>query len=283
MSRAERGAVGRAGLTRAHLAEMATQHVAGHFNGTARTVGLSYEGTARQLLADAGGPDRILQWNPAKMVRNAASRWADVRRGTKALKAGYAMARNAVDRMEPTDLQTIGAQRMTPARLQYLAEQGMRRVVHRWPVNLGACSCQQQAYEQTRSSSSPEHSRPRRSRQQQTQQVPTPQEALLRDRIQQLEVEVEALRNQVAQLQAVSKPSCEQQLQVAQQLQPEVAQQQPEAAEAQTGAAQQQPEGAPGSRGCAATGCAGAGQAVAQRQPEVVQPRAGAQQQPEID
>ncbi|WP_405068789.1 hypothetical protein OG558_02730 [Kribbella sp. NBC_01510] len=274
MSRAERGAVGRAGLTRAHLAEMATQHVAGHFNGTARTVGLSYEGTARQLLADAGGPDRILQWNPAKMVRNAASRWADVRRGTKELKAGYAMARNAVDRMEPTDLQTIGAQRMTPARLQYLAEQGMRRVVTGGPSTL-APEFQQQAYEQL-GAQQPGTQQAAPIGQQQTQQVPTPQEALLRDRIQQLEVEVEALRNQVAQLQA-QQAQLEQQLQVAQQLQPEVAQQQPEAAEAQTGAAQQQPEGAPERAEGAPERAEGA-----QRQPEVVQPRAGAQQQPEM-
>ena len=254
MSRAERGASrSRAGLTRAHLAEMATQHVAGHFNDTARSVGLSYEGTARQLLADAGGPDRIMQWNPAKMVRNAASRWADVRRGTKELKAGYAMARNAVDRMEPTDLQTIGAQRMTPARLQYLAEQGMRRVVTGGPSTL-APEFQQQAYEQLGAQQPGTQQAAPIGRQQQTQQVPTPQEALLRDRIQQLEVEVETLRNQVAQLQA-QQAQLEQQLQVAQQLQPEVAQQQPEAAEAQTGAAQQQAEGAPrAGRGCARAG-----------------------------
>jgi hypothetical protein len=246
MSRADRGAVGRAsrraGLTRAHLAEMATQHVAGHFNDTARSVGLSYEGTARQHLADAGEPDRIPQWNPAKMVHNAASRWADVRRGTKELKAAYAMARNAVDRMEPTDLQTVGAQRMTPARLQYLAEQGMRRVITGGPSTL-APEFQQQAYEQL-GAQQPGAQQTAPIGQQQAQQVPIPQEALLRDRIQQLEVEVETLRNQVAQLQA-QQAQLEQQLQVAQQLQPEVAQQQAEAAEAQTGAAQQQPEGAP--------------------------------------
>jgi len=232
MSRAERGAIGHARLTRAHLAEMATQHVAGHFDDTARSVGLSYEDTARRLLADAGGPDRIPQWNPAKMVRNAASRWADVRRGTKELRAGYAMARNEVDRMDPTVLQTIGDQRMTAARLQYLAEQGMRRVITGGPSTL-APEFEQQGAQQ-----------PAPIGQQQTQQVPIPQEALLWDRIQRLELQVEALRNQVTQLQAL-QAQLEQQAQVTQQLQPEGIQQRPEAAQAQPGAAQQQPEGAP--------------------------------------
>jgi len=204
MSRADRGAVGRARLTRAHLAEMATQHVAGHFDNTARTVGLSYDATARQLLAEAGGPARIPQWNPVRMVRNAASRWADVRRGTKAIRAGDAMARNEVDCMDPAVLQTIGDNRMTAARLQELTEKGLQQVIKDGPSTLDP-KFQRQAYEQL-GAQQPGAQQPGAQQdvplgEQQTGEFRIPQEGvILRDRIQQLEVQVEYLTNEIARL-----------------------------------------------------------------------------------
>lgn len=199
MSRAQRWQVGEGRLTRAHLAAMAMQHVSGHFNEVDRIVGLSDEATTRQLLPDANKRPQILQWNPAKMVRTAASRWAAVRRGTKELKAAYALAAKEAAAMSPDALQAIGANnRMTVTRLQGMAERGMQQVLTGGPSTLDP-EFQQQAYEQL-GVQQPGAQQDVPLGERETGEFPIPQ-AVLQEQIQRLKLEVKALQDQIARLQ----------------------------------------------------------------------------------
>ncbi|TDD50708.1 hypothetical protein E1263_30745 [Kribbella antibiotica] len=125
MDPALREGIGRANLSVGDLSAMAQRSVSGVHSGNARAE-LGALGRAAQ---DRGTGPRNQSTSLVGMLSNAVSRWSDMRRGTKMLKAAYAQAAKDAKTMDPVVRAQVGHSTMTRGDLGYLAQQNLTQAL----------------------------------------------------------------------------------------------------------------------------------------------------------
>ncbi|MFK4087116.1 hypothetical protein ACI2LF_23615 [Kribbella sp. NPDC020789] len=224
MDPALREGIGRSNLTARDLSAMAQRSVTGAHSANAR----AELGALGQAAQGRGTGPRQQPTSLVGMLSNSVSRWNDMRRGTKLLKAAYAQAAKDAKTMDPMVRAQIGHSTMTRGDLGYLAQRNLTAALQSpgdFEVGPG-----QQALPQVDVSPQRESFAPRN----QVEQAPARQNAqrieMLRGEISQLREQIAALEQQVAQLEAAeNQPQAEAQQSQAQSTEA----QQPQSPEAQ--------------------------------------------------
>ncbi|MFF1820923.1 hypothetical protein ACFVWG_26705 [Kribbella sp. NPDC058245] len=190
MDPALREGIGRANLTVSDLSAMAQRSVSGVHSDRDRAQ-LAALGQAAQ---GRGTGPRNQSTSLVGMLSNSVSRWNDLRRGTKMLKAAYAQAAKDAKTMDPMVRAQIGHSNMTRGDLSYLAQRNLTQALQS-PGDFESAPGQQMDLGPQRESFMPRN---------QVEYAPAQAQRLemLRGEVRQLREQIANLEQQIAQLEA---------------------------------------------------------------------------------
>ncbi|MFI5732140.1 hypothetical protein ACIA49_18595 [Kribbella sp. NPDC051587] len=198
MDPAVREGIGRANLTSSDLSAMAQRSVSGVHSDRDRAQ-LAALGQAAQ---GRGTGPRSQSTSLVGMLSNAVSRWSDMRRGTKMLKAAYAQAAKDAKTMDPMVRAQIGHSTMTRGDLSYLAHRNLTQALQA-PGDFENAPGQQMDLGPQRESFMPRNQVEQGSAQAQRLEM-------LRGEVRQLREQIANLEQQIAQLEAAeNQPQAE--------------------------------------------------------------------------
>jgi hypothetical protein len=198
MDPAVREGIGRANLTSGDLSAMAQRSVSGVHSDRDRAQ-LAALGQAAQ---GRGTGPRNQSTSLVGMLSNSVSRWNDLRRGTKMLKAAYAQAAKDAKTMDPMVRAQIGHSNMTRGDLSYLAQRNLTQALQS-PGDFESAPGQQMDLGPQRESFMPRN---------QVEHAPAQAQRLemLRGEVRQLREQIANLEQQIAHLEAAeTQPQAE--------------------------------------------------------------------------
>jgi hypothetical protein len=195
MDPAMREGIGRANLTARDLSAMAQRSVTGVHSDRDR----AQLGALGQAAQGRGTAPRNQPTSLVGMLSNAVSRWSDLRRGTKMLKAAYAQAAKDAKTMDPMVRAQIGHSTMTRGDLSYLAQRNLTQALQA-PGDFESAPGQQMDLGPQRESFMPRNQVEQGSAQAQRLEM-------LRGEVRQLREQIANLEQQIAQLEAAETQS----------------------------------------------------------------------------
>jgi hypothetical protein len=157
MDPAVRAAVGRSGLTKADLKNLAQANTAAIYGPQEARVAAQINAVAAAQV-QAATPAAQRTRNPFKQLSNWASNRRDIRQGTKALKAGFAQAARDVKRMDPAVREAIGRSPISKQDLKLMSQGQVAGVIQ---TGVAQAAQQHQAAAQARAAAQAARGGPR--------------------------------------------------------------------------------------------------------------------------